>query len=277
YYSSVGTAKIGVNLNVIGRGKVVCPINGIKTVFEEVLHIPELSSNLLSPGKLTSSGLSVNLGTKQVVITRDKRVVATGPRIGSTWVLRAGSPQEKALKAGLASREEALLWHRRLGHPGPEKLFLISQAVTDMPILSRADAPDCNTCNLTKSYRILDPRTGTITESSHVTFKENQKGGSLIAGTDESTLYSLDDEVPDEVFDQEEEMTIQLPDMGTNELIVDESCVEDLESSTVQAENQESTDNETRVRPQRQRRPPQRYINELEEEAISRRHDNHAA
>lgn len=35
YYSSVGTAKIGVNLNVIGRGKVVCPINGIKTVLRK--------------------------------------------------------------------------------------------------------------------------------------------------------------------------------------------------------------------------------------------------
>ncbi|POS81620.1 hypothetical protein EPUL_006744, partial [Erysiphe pulchra] len=128
YQSTVGTAKAGVSLSVVGRGKVVCPINGVNTIFEGVLHIPELSSNLLSPGKLTSAGLCVNLGAKKVTISRNKRVVAVGPLIGATWVLRACSSQEKAFRVESASQEETLLWHRRLGHPGPEKLSLISQA-----------------------------------------------------------------------------------------------------------------------------------------------------
>lgn len=49
YNSTVGTAKSDVNLSVIGRGKVCCKINGQNKIFEEVLHIPELKSNLLSP------------------------------------------------------------------------------------------------------------------------------------------------------------------------------------------------------------------------------------
>ncbi|POS82235.1 hypothetical protein EPUL_006495, partial [Erysiphe pulchra] len=98
-------------------------------------------------------GLYVNLGSKEVTITRDRKIFATGPRIGITWILRAYSSHEKALKAESVSQEETLLWHRRLGHPEQEKLCLISQAVTDMPVIRRIYAPDCNTCSFTKSVR----------------------------------------------------------------------------------------------------------------------------
>ncbi|POS86160.1 hypothetical protein EPUL_005339 [Erysiphe pulchra] len=91
YKSSVGTAKTGISLNVVGRGKMSCPINGVKTVFEGVLHIPELSTNLLSPGKLTN------------------KVVAKGPKIGDTWVLKAYRTKEQALKADTAKQEEIIL------------------------------------------------------------------------------------------------------------------------------------------------------------------------
>ena len=90
FKSTVGTAKASVDLNVVGRGKVCCPINGINTIFDGVLHIPELQSNLLSPGKLTSAGLSVSLGAECVTISRGNKIVAKGLRVGDTWILRAG-------------------------------------------------------------------------------------------------------------------------------------------------------------------------------------------
>ncbi|KAI0994697.1 hypothetical protein K3495_g13484 [Podosphaera aphanis] len=96
FNSTVGTAKASVNLSVVGRGKICCLLNGQNTIFGGVLHIPELHSNLLSPGKLTSTGLSVNLGAKKVVISRDNRIVATGPKIGDTWVLRSHRAAEQA-------------------------------------------------------------------------------------------------------------------------------------------------------------------------------------
>ena len=52
-----------------------------------------------------------------------------------------------------ASQEEALLWHRRLGHPGQEKLNILHQAVDGMPFIRTKPLSDCNTCNLTKSVR----------------------------------------------------------------------------------------------------------------------------
>ena len=59
-----------------------------------------------------------------------------------------------------------------------------------------------------RQYRILDPRTGRITESSHVTFRENQKDGTIFGGIDKSGLYHLKDPVPNQVFDQEEQVDV---------------------------------------------------------------------
>ena len=153
FKSTVGTAKTDVNLNVVGRGKICCKINGQNTVFEGVLHIPELHSNLLSPGKLTRSGLKVSLGAKDVTISRDKRVVAKGQKIGDTWVLRAHQAKEIARRVDSDASNMVLLWHRRLGHPGREKMSLISQAVEGIPNLRVKNSLECNTCSLTKSIR----------------------------------------------------------------------------------------------------------------------------
>lgn len=137
FKSTVGTAKSKINLNVIGRGKVIYPTNGVDTIFEEVLHIPELNSNLLFPGKFSSAGLSVNLEPSKVTIDRGTRTVAIGPRVSDTWFLRAYKNQEQALKTKQASKKDTLLWHRRLGHTRSEILSLISQAVTEMPVFKK--------------------------------------------------------------------------------------------------------------------------------------------
>ncbi|RKF60579.1 Retrovirus-related Pol polyprotein from transposon TNT 1-94, partial [Golovinomyces cichoracearum] len=153
FESTVGTAKANVNLKVVGRGKLCCKIGGKNKIFEGVLYIPELQSKLLSPGKLTSAGLTVNLGPKDITIARNKKVVAKGPRIGDTWVLKTQKSNEYANRATSVTNDEALLWHRHFGYPGAKKLSLASQAVTGMPSFQEADSPACNTCDLTKSIR----------------------------------------------------------------------------------------------------------------------------
>lgn len=49
----------------------------------------------------------------------------------------------------------------------------------------------------TKQYRIFDPKTGTIIESSHVIFVEDQNGGSIIEATNESSLCHITDCIDD--------------------------------------------------------------------------------
>ncbi|SZF00856.1 unnamed protein product [Blumeria hordei] len=70
--STVGTAKNAIDLNVTERGKLCSEINRQSTTFEGVLHILERKANLLSPRNLTSAGISLILGSKDVVIKRDE-------------------------------------------------------------------------------------------------------------------------------------------------------------------------------------------------------------
>lgn len=88
YISLVSTAKSSINLSVLSCGKVTCPINGLNTIIEGISYIPELSSKLKSPGKLTGTKFSVNFGPQLVIISRNEKIVARGPRIGDKWVLR---------------------------------------------------------------------------------------------------------------------------------------------------------------------------------------------
>lgn len=125
YNITIGTARDGINLMVVDQGKISCLIIGKFTIFESVLHIPELNSNLLSPGKKSSAGLTVNWGSKQVIISRGKKIVATSPKIDETWVLRAYSTQEQARKADSDVKIGVVLWHWCLGYPVAEKLKLI--------------------------------------------------------------------------------------------------------------------------------------------------------
>ena len=53
----------------------------------------------------------------------------------------------------------------------------------------------------TKQYRILDPITGKIIESSHVTFKEDQKGGMIVKINNESVVSQLTNNIPDGILD----------------------------------------------------------------------------
>ncbi|KAI1001109.1 hypothetical protein K3495_g7091 [Podosphaera aphanis] len=96
----------------------------------------------------------VNFGAKEVTINRGRKVMARGPKVGDAWILRAYRTEELAQRADSLGQGQTLLWHRRLGHSGAEKLGQISQAVNGMPIIKKKDSPECNTCSLTKSKQI---------------------------------------------------------------------------------------------------------------------------
>ncbi|KAI0998990.1 hypothetical protein K3495_g9211 [Podosphaera aphanis] len=80
--------------------------------------------------------------------------MARGPKVDGTWILHAYQTEELARRAYSVGQQQMLLWHRRLGHTGADKLGQISQAVNGMPIMKKNDSPECNKCSLTKSLRI---------------------------------------------------------------------------------------------------------------------------
>lgn len=124
-----------------------------------------------------------------------------------------------------------------------------------------------------KQYRLLDPKTGSIIESSHVTFKEAQKRGSILASIDESLLCHPMDEISEEIFDQEEK-NFELPDVTATADIPENSDAESSQSDTCSIETLEPSLTDSNTRPECQRRPPQRLIEELGRNADTNRKPN---
>ena len=135
----------------------------------------------------------------------------------------------------------------------------------------------------TKQYRILNPKTGTIIESSHVIFKENQKGGLYIESTDGSKICHPSENVPDEVFDQEEQTEAEenqeqrifnvLTDFSPGSPVIE--ATRDQQGQISQEEMTQldaEVANPSKARPQRVKRPPNRLIEEIEREANLRKH-----
>lgn len=58
----------------------------------------------------------VNLGVKDVIISRGEKVVARDSKVGDVLVFCAFETRKLPRKASVTA-PETLIWHRRLGHP----------------------------------------------------------------------------------------------------------------------------------------------------------------
>ena len=115
----------------------------------------------------------------------------------------------------------------------------------------------------TKQYRILDPKTGRIIESSHVTFKEDQKGSSIMNASDKSVFYSPSDKFSDEMFDQEEQLKlIDFPPHNVSASSAGRICENDY-SLDIESRVDTATTEHPFQRPQRIKNPPNGLIEEL--------------
>ena len=81
-----------------------------------MLHVPEISCNLLSVRGITEKGFVMNFEKEGCSIISEKGItVATGQKLGNLYILdgdtvRVGDVEHAKLVSELS------LWHRRLGH-----------------------------------------------------------------------------------------------------------------------------------------------------------------
>ena len=95
----------GKALKVVGEGDIVLNIEtpsgkAKRCTVKNVLYVPELSHNLLSISKISSSGKCVNFSDKFCKIMNDDKVVAFGRKIDSLYVLAEKTSRNKMF-AGL--------------------------------------------------------------------------------------------------------------------------------------------------------------------------------
>jgi transposase InsO family protein len=145
-----------VRLQVLAQGQ----IRPVKLV--DVLYVPELAGSLISVLQLQNKGLTIRTTTgpkKELLIQLQGATVGTAKRVGQAYVLQGPKlGQERVYLAtqGTDGYQEALKWHRRLGHLSPGTLKGLQEVTTglDKPIKELKEP--CNACLTSKSVRVIN-------------------------------------------------------------------------------------------------------------------------
>ena len=164
---SVGDGRV---LKVVGCGKVhlLMRLPGDKVkkcVLHDVLHVPDLSCNLVSVSKASGKGKVAEFDEFGCLLKKsDGTVVAVASRCGSLYCLDC-QPLEQANVVGL--NED--LWHRRYGHLGSDGLrqLAVEQLVDGFKFDRKKEISFCEACTEGKHHRSPFP-TGGGTRAEHI-------------------------------------------------------------------------------------------------------------
>jgi hypothetical protein len=114
----------GDHLEVKGSGDVEFDTNvdGVrsKIVLKNVLHVPDMTANLVSVSQMTKMGAQVSFEGARCKVLKCGRSVMTAKKTGQAYTIKAVYPSCQGM--AVAVQESAQLWHRRYGHLGWDNL-----------------------------------------------------------------------------------------------------------------------------------------------------------
>jgi hypothetical protein len=139
-------------LSITGKGIVKIELPTKEVTLSDVLYVPEIGYNLLSIGQLADNGISTQFSKEKAEISRNGSLLATSYRQGRSYVLKESVAIRVAITESKKSIEDSILWHRRLGHPGNDKLVMAPRGLLGLPSLSPI-REGCQTCELSKAVR----------------------------------------------------------------------------------------------------------------------------
>ena len=182
------TAANGSTLPGIGRGRVRISVSvdghARSIVLTDVLHVPQITGNLISVARLQDKGIVVETTAPPerlaMIIKYQGCKVGVASRVGRSYVL--DMPTERAMPAELttdhqegvtdsqgqvADRQrqvtdrqvsEYTRWHQRFGHLGPQLIEKVHTAVGGLPrpVTPAKDQTICEVCALTKKVRVIN-------------------------------------------------------------------------------------------------------------------------
>lgn len=146
-------AANGETMKVKGIGNAKLNIDGKQIDVNNILHVPNLSVNLLSVGKIVESGNTVTFDKKNgcTILNTRNEIVANCKN--DNGIFKFSENDMKCLMAGKS--ESALLWHRRLGHVNLQCL----KKMRDGGVIGMkfdddgAEIKNCETCAQAKQTR----------------------------------------------------------------------------------------------------------------------------
>lgn len=114
-----------------------------------VLLVPDLNVNLLSVGKLETSGCKIVFEKGKVTISKNNNPLAVGNRRGRMYEVIARKPTEMIS----LTAETKEIWHKRLGHPSDSSLEKLENLVTGITN-SKLDSNVCGICMQGKQCKL---------------------------------------------------------------------------------------------------------------------------
>ena len=129
-------------------------------IIKEALHIPELTTNLLSVSQLIKNGNSVHFGSDSCLINNERgELVAKADLIDNVYRLNTLRTDSRCFAAVADSN----VWHRRFGHVNGKYLEKLEKgAVIGMAYRDdrRNETGNCVVCYEGKQARLPFPKTG---------------------------------------------------------------------------------------------------------------------
>jgi len=139
---SIGNVQIGINQN--GKEDTVLVTN--------VLHVPDLTTNLLSVSKITQRGLTVVFEKEKCTIyDEDKNIVATATEDHGMYKLNKSKNHVNIANTTASNYE---IWHRRLGHPSHNALIKMKDELLEGIKVDAISQNVCISCIKNKQHRL---------------------------------------------------------------------------------------------------------------------------
>lgn len=151
---SIQTAN-NTRIKTIAKGDVLLDGETMEIPVKDVLHVPDLSMNLLSISQICGKGFKVIFDSKSCqVIDRDGKLFTTGTQVNGLYSFNAYQG-----KAMVTKSNDADLWHRRLGHLNFESLKKLKTLSTGISF-SNKSLETCLPCIKGKQARHPFPSNG---------------------------------------------------------------------------------------------------------------------
>ncbi|KAF5339065.1 hypothetical protein D9758_016454 [Tetrapyrgos nigripes] len=160
------SSRKGTNFEIVGRGDVRIHIihKGTEHILtlRNVLHAPEISSNLISIGTLDAQGYFMTIGGGRIVImTAKKEEVMEGKLTDGLYIINNATivhiPVVQTMTAAFLTQRDVLehkLWHRRGGHINNDRISKGSKLLDGLKLTTyRVRLPRCEPCILAKSKK----------------------------------------------------------------------------------------------------------------------------
>jgi hypothetical protein len=148
----------------IGSVKLALHVGGrvIQGTLTNVLHVPELSGNLMSVSKMVSQGMRVQFdGAGCKILAKEGNVIGCALRSQNLYKLDAVTKVfSAAANVAQDGGSNVGLWHRRLGHIGMDALLKLrdGKAVDGLNLRGNADEEICWDCVQGKQQRQKFPK-----------------------------------------------------------------------------------------------------------------------